>query len=65
MCRKETERSEGLNNFSILCQNPKELFKNFKKLNSLRMAGECPYGSGNSAEKILKILKEMKQWQKF
>ena len=65
VCRKETERSEGLNNFSILCQNPKELFKNFKKLNSLRMAGECPYGSGDSAEKILKILKEMKQWQKF
>ena len=57
VCRKETERVEGLNNFSLLCREPSELSKEFKNLKSLKMEGECPYGDGDSSKKIMKILK--------
>jgi UDP-N-acetylglucosamine 2-epimerase (non-hydrolysing) len=60
VCRRETERTEGLNNFSLLCKNPEELFDTFKKLDSLKMAGKCPYGDGNSVDKIIKILQKVK-----
>jgi|TARA_R110002020_G_scaffold72542_7_gene186670 UDP-N-acetylglucosamine 2-epimerase (non-hydrolysing) len=57
VCRKETERSEGLGNFSILCGEPSELDNRFEELDSLKMHGPCPYGDGHSSEKILKIIK--------
>ena len=56
VCRKETERTEGLNNFSLLCKDPVLLEEAFKKLDELKLEGECPYGSGNTCEKVIKIL---------
>ena len=56
VCRKETERVEGLDNFSLLCRDPSSVENTFKKLNELKLEGECPYGTGRSCEKIIKIL---------
>jgi len=56
VCRKETERMEGLNNFSLLCESPDLLFDRFEALKSLSMHGPCPYGDGRSCEKIISIL---------
>ena len=59
VCRKTTERPEGLGEFSVLCHEPEQLFEMFE---SMRHApdpkGKCPYGDGQSAEKIVNILLE-------
>jgi len=59
VCRKETERSEGIDNFSILCKSPNKLQHIFKKAKTLKMHGACPYGNGKSCDKILKILNQI------
>jgi UDP-N-acetylglucosamine 2-epimerase (non-hydrolysing) len=56
VCRQETERTEGLNNFSLLCEYPYLLPELFKRLEFLEMKGSCPYGNGNAAQRIMKIL---------
>ena len=59
VCRKETERTEGLNNFSLLCEDPSLLLQRVEELKGLPMKGPCPYGQGDSAQRIVKILEEM------
>ena len=59
VCRKETERTEGLHNFSLLCESPELLLDRVEDLKDLPLEGECPYGQGDSAERIVKILEEM------
>lgn len=56
VCREETERKEGLNNFSLLCERPELLCQRFERLKLLQMHGPCPYGDGNASEKIIEIL---------
>ena len=56
VCRQETERAEGLGNFSLLCKSPEELAQGFEDLASLEMSGDCPYGDGRSSEKIIRLL---------
>lgn len=58
VCRKTTERQEGLNTFSFLCKNPSEL-KNIVEdvMINKEINLECPYGDGFSSEKIYQILK--------
>ena len=59
VCRKTTERPEGLGKFSALCPGPELLFEMFENMKRTPdPAGECPYGDGKSAEKIVKILLE-------
>tara|TARA_R110002012_G_scaffold317609_2_gene534415 strand:+ start:517 stop:1512 length:996 start_codon:yes stop_codon:yes gene_type:complete len=59
VCRKTTERPEGLGEFSSLCHEPGDLFNMFEAMiNSLPPKGDCPYGDGHSAEKIVNILME-------
>ncbi len=57
VCRKETERLEGLDNFSLLCKSPDLIKDCFKQLDDLELSGPCPYGDGRSSEKIINILK--------
>lgn len=57
VCRKETERAEGLGNFSLLCGSPEQLVQGFEDLRSLEMAGNCPYGDGRASEKVIELLK--------
>ena len=37
VCREETERKEGLGNFSLLCRDPNNLEERFLKLKDLKM----------------------------
>ena len=61
VCRKVTERIEGLGDFAFLCKHPsqlKDLFYSLKNNTTTLMKQDCPYGDGRSAEKISEILYE-------
>jgi UDP-N-acetylglucosamine 2-epimerase (non-hydrolysing) len=61
VCRKATERSEGLGVFSFLCETPDHLEDLFNTINNDHIPnGECPYGDGYAAESILEYLLEKK-----
>lgn len=56
VCREATERPEGLGNFSLLCETPSGLSGAYKDAMMLPMSGDCPYGDGNSAKRVVKIV---------
>jgi UDP-N-acetylglucosamine 2-epimerase len=57
VCRKTTERPEGLGLFSELCPEPEHLPYLFAEMIlKQEPTADCPYGDGNSAEKIINIL---------
>jgi UDP-N-acetylglucosamine 2-epimerase (non-hydrolysing) len=61
VCRKTTERPEGLGEFSRLCADPSDLRGLFEWVNKGKnfipdSKVPCPYGDGNASTKILKIL---------
>lgn len=58
VCRKTTERPEGISTgHSIMCPSPKELKNTVKIVNEDHIIKEeCPYGDGESAKRIAKIL---------
>ena len=63
VCRQITERVEGMGVFSFLCPTPTELPESFRWIdtNNNHIPSEtdiCPYGDGNSSEKICAILME-------
>jgi len=61
VCRKTTERTEGMGYFSELVKEPQDLRKMFVWTNNDYVPDEfmkCPYGDGTSSEKILRILKD-------
>ena len=60
VCRKETERSEGVGNFSLLCPTPSLLSNHYEELKNLKLEGPCPYGDGASSERIKKILQQLR-----
>jgi UDP-N-acetylglucosamine 2-epimerase (non-hydrolysing) len=62
VCRTTTERPEGLHTGHLhLCKNPKDLKKLFGKVNENSYIWEtCPYGDGNTSEKVLEILRNEK-----
>ena len=58
ICRKTTERTEGLGTFAIKSPTPEQLSGIFKVINKQPVPlGECPYGDGNAAAKIFKVIK--------
>ena len=60
VCRKTTERIEGMGTFSTLVMKPADLKNAFKWANKSHIPDKnerCPYGDGKSAQKILGILK--------
>jgi UDP-N-acetylglucosamine 2-epimerase (non-hydrolysing) len=60
VCRKETERKEGLGTFSFLCKEPEDLEEMFTELlTSYEINDNCPYGDGNSSQKIYDIIKQI------
>tara|TARA_B100000676_G_C18018863_1_gene811320 strand:+ start:126 stop:1157 length:1032 start_codon:yes stop_codon:yes gene_type:complete len=56
VCRRETERKEGLDNFSILCREPSSLARVFEESKKLKMIGPSPYGDGHASEKVVEEL---------
>ena len=60
VCRKNTERVEGLTTHSTLCLKPSDLSRKVKMERDYgSIASPCPYGDGNSAERVIAILKEL------
>jgi len=58
VCRKVTERQESTNIHSYICSTPNKLNSLFKKIiKDYKINKPCPYGEGNAAQKIVKILK--------
>jgi UDP-N-acetylglucosamine 2-epimerase (non-hydrolysing) len=62
VCRTTTERPEGLYTGHLhLCKNPNDLKKLFGKVNNNPYISEnCPYGDGDTAIKVLNILRDEK-----
>ena len=62
VCRKITERPEGLGGFSALCAEPEEMLTMFcEMIEADNPDGKCPYGDGKSGGRIVDILlKELK-----
>ena len=59
VCRKKTERVEGVNIFAFMCFEPKSLEGIFKQVNEAHIPeGDCPYGDGRAAEKVYEVLKD-------
>ncbi len=58
VCRKTTERPEGIKTkHIILCKQPKKINEIIKKiLKKHKINTPCPYGDGKSSEKIIAIL---------
>ena len=59
VCRKVTERPESVGKHSFMCGEPSELKGLFYSLKDNYMVDlECPYGDGQSSQKIVNYLKE-------
>ena len=59
VCRKTTERLEGVNTFAFMCLEPEGLEEIFNQVNADHIpVGDCPYGDGYAAEKVYEVLKD-------
>ena len=61
VCRRWSERQEGVNIFAFMCAQPSLLKVNFDGIiqsQEFIVNEECPYGDGNAAQKILEVLKD-------
>lgn len=59
VCRKTTERLEGVDTFAFMCLEPKELEAIFNQVNADYIpVGDCPYGDGYAAQKVYEVLKD-------
>lgn len=59
VCRSHTERSEGIEVFSFLCNDPSRLCRLIYTVHKNHIVNEpCPYGDGTATQKIVNILKE-------
>jgi len=60
VCRKKTERTEGVGSFSFFATEPKFLKDRFKELKNYKIDEKlpCPYGDGNSAIKVVRIIEQ-------
>lgn len=59
VCRRTTERPEGLNNFSWLCKDPYHLYNVFDTAINIPITGDSPYGDGHASERIATVLGEI------
>ena len=59
VCRKESERDLTTNHIHM-CHSPEDIEVLFKTIiESPEISEKCPYGDGNTSEKIFKIFKEL------
>ena len=57
VCRKKTERQEGIGTFALKCNAPAALSGLFKNVNDNHVpTGQCPYGDGFAAEKAFEVI---------
>ena len=63
VCRRVSERVEGIGDFAFMCPSPSDLPKIYKEVVEACavkdiVALPCPYGDGYASEKILEILED-------
>jgi len=61
VCRKVTERAEGIGSFAFMCKNPNELkpiFDGIINSGEFIVNEDCPYGDGAASKRILEVLKD-------
>lgn len=56
VCRKKTERVDGLGSHSFLCDHPSKIKDMFDLVKDFKIDSPSPYGDGYSAERIARIL---------
>lgn len=59
VCRKISERSEGVGTFAFMCGEPsrlKGIFDGIINRGSFIVNQDCPYGDGKASQKILEVL---------
>ena len=62
VCRKVSERTEGIGDFAFMCPEPKDLESIYDCVSNARptlVPLDCLYGDGKSAEKIAEILRSV------
>lgn len=60
VCRDYTERTEGIGTLALMCKDYDNLEKIFNKCLKLDVNKvECPYGSGDTSQQVLKIYKNL------
>lgn len=61
VCRKTTERTEGLEHFAILCETPDLLLAAFEQINADPVPNSsvaCPYGDGHASSRAARIIQD-------
>lgn len=59
-CRKVTERPEAIGQSTFMVDKPEDLFDMFQNhINDYEINYNSPFGDGNAAEKIIKIIKNL------
>ena len=59
VCRKKTERLEGVGTFAFMCLESEGLEEIFNQVNEDHIpVGDCPYGDGYAAQKVYEVLKD-------
>ena len=62
VCRKVSERTEGIGTFAFMCEHPRklaEIVSLVEQSDNFIVNKPCPYGAGNSGELIKGILKQL------
>ena len=60
VCRKTSERAEGVGTFAFMCPHPNTLkpaFDGIIQSGEFIVNEDCPYGDGKASERIVKVLK--------
>ena len=60
VCRKTSERAEGVGTFAFMCPHPnmlKPAFDGIIESGEVIVNEDCPYGDGKASERIVKVLK--------
>ena len=65
VCRKVSERVEGIGEFAFMCGTPEQLKKVYSHVSSMEsdiVKSPCPYGDGKASQKIMEILNDFFTW---
>lgn len=59
VCRKKTERTDGVGTHSFICESPDRIREVFDSIKDIKITGPSPYGDGHSAARIARILNQL------
>ena len=59
VCRKKTERVDGVGTHSFMCVSPEKIKKVFDSVKDLKIISSSPYGDGHASERVARILNKL------